>query len=116
MKFKLPTTRLGSLKKSADGKSNANRKNLLVTEEIQGKLEPKSEIVGQAPFPQVEKVNLDNETATVGGICEGKTEKAFLIFFKSGKQVWIPKSTIRSEFNPESNNMQQFTIDTWVLK
>ena len=53
---------------------------------------------------------------TVGGVCEGKTEKALLILFESGKQTWIPKSTIRSEFDPESSVMQQFTIDTWVLK
>ena len=85
-------------------------------EEIKGISEPKSLSNSQAPFPQVEKVNLDNETATVGGICEGKTEKALLIHFESGKQIWIPKSTIRSEFDPESSNTQQFTIDTWVLK
>ncbi len=106
----------GSFKKPAGEKSIAKKTDLIVTEEIKGMSKPESQILSQRPFPQVEKVNLDNETATVGGICEGKTEKALLILFGSGKEVWIPKSTIRSEFDPESSATQQFTIDTWVLK
>jgi len=106
----------GSFKKPAGEKSNAIKKDLLVTEEINGISEPKSQSTSQTPFLQVEKVNLDNQTATVEGICEGKTEKALLILFESGKQIWIPKSTIRSKFDPDSDNTQQFTIDTWVLK
>ncbi len=106
----------GSFKKPAGEKSNAIKTDLFVTEEINGISEPKSQITSQTPFLQVEKVNLDDETAKVGGICEGKTEKALLILFESGKQIWIPKSTIRSEYDPESSATQQFTIDTWVLK
>lgn len=59
---------------------------------------------------------LADETVTMRGICEGKTEKALLILFKSGKQTLIPKSAIRSDFDEESSDMQQFIIDIWVLK
>ena len=104
------------LKKTVGGESRIQKLELTVTEEIQGEQEVKSQITSKIPFPQVEKVNLDNETAELKGICEGKTEKALLILFESGKQIWIPKSTIRSEFDQESSATQDFTIDTWVLK
>ena len=78
--------------------------------------EPKSQTIGQAFSPQLEKINLDNETVKVRGICEGKTEKALLILFESGKQTWIPKSTIHSNYDLESSNTQKFTIDSWVLE
>ena len=100
------------VKKLVGVETRAQKPKLTISEEIQGKSLPESKIA----FPKVEKVNLENETATVEGICEGKTEKALLILFDSGKQIWIPKSTIRSEFDPESSGMQNFTIDTWVLK
>ncbi len=100
------------VKKLVSAETQAQKPELTVSEEIQGKLLLES----KNAFPKVEKVNLENETATVEGICEGKTDKALLILFDSGKQIWIPKSTIRSEFDQESSNMQQFTIDTWVLK
>ena len=104
------------LKKPVDAVSYSQKPELTITEEIKGQQEQKSQIPKHRSFPQVEKVNLDNETVTVEGICEGNTEKALLILFESGKEIWIPKSTIRSEFDQESSNTQQFTIDTWVLK
>jgi len=102
-----------SFKKSTGANTNAEISELVVTEETEGISEPKSSKTGQASPLQLEK---DPETTTVGGVCEGKTEKALLILFESGKQIWIPKSTIRSDFDSESSGMQQFTIDTWVLK
>ncbi len=104
------------LKKPVSAEIYPQKSELTVTEEIEGKIKLKSQSSSQKSFPQAEKVNLDNETATIDGICEGKTEKALLILFDSGKQIWIPKSTIRSEFDQDSSNTQQFTIDTWVLK
>ena len=104
------------VKKPVGVETYTQKSDLTITEEIQGKPEPKSPNSSQKPFPQADKVNLDNETATIGVICKGNTEKALLILFESGKEVWIPKSTIRSEFDQESSDTQQFTIDTWVLK
>jgi len=109
------STNIG-FKQSVGADSKVKNSGLIVTEEIKGKSEPKNLNSKQLPSPQLEKINLDDETAKVGGVCEGKTEKALLILFESGKQVWIPKSTIRSGFDEGSNKMQDFTIDTWVLK
>jgi len=105
-----------NVKKLVSAESKVRGSDLVVTEEIKGNSEPKTQNSSQAPPSQLEKVNLDNETAELKGICEGNTEKALLILFDNGKQVWIPKSTIRSKFDLESGNRQPFTIDTWVLK
>ena len=105
-----------SVKKPVSVENYPPESELTVTEEIHGKIKPKIQSLSQKSFPQAEKVNLDDETAILTGVCEGKTDKALLILFESGKQIWIPKSTIRSEFDQESSDTQKFTIDTWVLK
>ena len=56
------------------------------------------------------------ETVTIGGVCKGETEKALLIEFEGARQIWIPKSTIRSGFDPRSVAVQQFKIDTRALR
>ncbi len=106
----------GGFKKPAVIETNEQKSELLVTEETVGVSEPKNQTTSQVPPSQLEKINLDNESVKVRGICERKTEKALLILFESGKQIWIPKSTIHSNYDLESSNTQQFTIDTWVLK
>jgi len=61
--------------------------------------------------------NDDNkETARVSGAIKGETEKALLIIFGAGQEVWIPKSTIRSGYSSVNDRTQTFTIDSWVLK
>ena len=104
------------VKKLVSAETRAQKPELTMTEEIKGKSLPESKIAAKLPSLQVEKVNLENETAELKGICEGNTEKALLILFDNGKQIWIPKSTISSKFDLESSNRQSFTIDTWVLK
>lgn len=47
------------------------------------------------------------EEITIGGVCKGETEKALLIEFEGARQIWIPKSTIRSGFDPRSVAVQQ---------
>ena len=80
--------------------------------------QPESQIVAQASPTHLEKNKLTAETETleIKGVCESETEKALLIEFEDARQVWIPKSTIRSRFDPESGAVQRFTIDAWVLK
>jgi len=56
------------------------------------------------------------ETAVLTGVCEGETEKALLIAFEGKKAIWVPKSTIRSDYDSESTASQKFEIDTWILK
>jgi RNase P/RNase MRP subunit p29 len=55
------------------------------------------------------------ERIEIEGIVEGSTEKAVRINFGEGKEVWIPKSTIHSDFKLERGSKQTFIIDSWVL-
>jgi len=58
----------------------------------------------------------NSEASQVTGIIEGETEKALLINFKNGKELWVPKSTIRSNYDQSKNISQTFIIDEWLLK
>lgn len=56
------------------------------------------------------------ETTVLEGRCSSETQKALLIAFEGKKEIWVPKSTIRSSFDPESDDIQKFEIDTWILE
>ena len=45
------------------------------------------------------------------------TEKALLLVFENSLEAWVPLSAIHNEYNEnESENVQGFLIDTWLLK
>ena len=59
---------------------------------------------------------LFDDASNIDGIISGESEKALLINFNSGKEIWIPKSTIHCQYTPKKNLVQKFLIDNWVLK
>ena len=65
---------------------------------------------------QLKNTSNDKEKNTVEGALKGETQKAVLIVFPSGQEVWFPKSTIHSDFKPNQNINQRFLIDSWILK
>jgi hypothetical protein len=69
-------------------------------------------------FPSVKEsiVQNDNEVSNINGVIEGETEKALLIQFEEDKEIWIPKSVIRSNYNSVNDITQNFIIDNWILK
>ncbi len=58
----------------------------------------------------------DNEVSQINGVIEGETEKALLIQFSNDKEIWIPKSVIRSNYDSSNDISQNFMIDNWILK
>jgi hypothetical protein len=52
----------------------------------------------------------------VQGKIIAETEKAVRIHFLSEQEMWIPKSTVASEFNSQRDTFQPFSIHTWVLE
>jgi len=71
----------------------------------------------------INKINIKSDRSEnnekkkrINGVIKGETEKALLIQFDSNSEIWIPKSTIHSNFNIEKNITQDFTIDTWILQ
>jgi len=59
----------------------------------------------------------ESEVSQLKGVIEGETEKALLIQFNEDKEVWIPKSIIRSDYDTSVKvSTQNFLIDDWILK
>ena len=44
-----------------------------------------------------------------------KTEKALLVSFINGRENWVPKSVIHSEFDVHSSSIQEFAIAKWFI-
>ena len=45
------------------------------------------------------------------------TDKAILLIFANGKEVWFPKSTIYCDFDPKLNtHEQEFLVENWILE
>ncbi|MGV9174117.1 MAG: hypothetical protein ACOC44_05450 [Promethearchaeia archaeon] len=63
-----------------------------------------------------EKRTFTQGKSRLDGAITGKTAKALLIRFEGGKEEWIPKSTIHSEYENEEGVIQPFLIDNWVLE
>jgi hypothetical protein len=57
-----------------------------------------------------------SQSLNLRGKIKHGTEKALLITFNNGRESWVPKSLIFSDFNINSNNIQDFTIPKWFLE
>ena len=75
---------------------------------------PTTTLPSQEPI-QLSEESIGADTASVKGEIKAETEKALLIVFDSGKEKWIPKSTIKSEYTAQIGVSQTFTISTWAL-
>ena len=64
----------------------------------------------------IKNEKMKDEKAIITGHIKAETGKALLIVFASGQEVWIPKSTIHSEYKPEVGVDQSFLTDSWILK
>jgi hypothetical protein len=62
------------------------------------------------------KERIDKDTRIISGVIQGETEKALKVLFEGGRELWIPKSTIHSSYMGDSDKLQKFEIDTWILK
>lgn len=56
------------------------------------------------------------ETTIIEGVIKNSTEKALFIEFTPEHEVWIPKSTLHSDYDVKNEKVQSFEIDTWILK
>ncbi len=77
-----------------------------------------NQLSGSVDLPTVKESieHKENEVMKINGVIEGETEKALLIQFNNDKEVWIPKSVIRSNYNSSNDISQNFIIDNWILK
>ena len=59
---------------------------------------------------------VDNEKTSIKGSIKAETEKALLIVFSNGQEVWIPKSIIHSKFLSDSSSDQEFIVNSWIVE
>jgi len=59
----------------------------------------------------------NNSKQVIKARIKKSTDKAILLIFGNGSEVWIPKSKIHCEFDPKQNSYQQeFFIESWILE
>lgn len=63
-----------------------------------------------------QETKVDKEKTNIKGSIKAETEKALLIVFNNGQEVWIPKSIIHSKFLSDSSSDQEFIINSWILE
>jgi len=64
----------------------------------------------------LEKVKGNKNVTEIKAVIKKCTEKALLLQFDSGKEVWTPRSIIYSKYDDkEVSNEQKFMIESWIL-
>jgi len=58
----------------------------------------------------------EGKTSQIEGSIKNSTDKALLINFNNDNEIWIPRSTIKSNYNIEDDSNQTFLIEEWILK
>jgi len=64
----------------------------------------------------VEQVDTEKEVNNVKAIITSETQKALLLQYNDGDEVWTPKSIINSQYGPKEKGRQTFSIESWFLK
>jgi hypothetical protein len=63
------------------------------------------------------KTNIqNNEKIEINGIIKAETDKALLLGFKSGQDLWFPKSIIYSNYESLIGRNQTFLTEKWILE
>ena len=62
------------------------------------------------------EIKVDKEKTRIKGSIKTETEKALLIIFYNGQEVWIPKSGIHSKFLSDLGVDQEFIVNSWILE
>jgi len=52
----------------------------------------------------------------INEVIKGETEKVILLQMNNDNEHWIPKSTIKSNYNSVEGTKQSFIIDSWILE
>ena len=64
----------------------------------------------------IKKNDSEKEKIKITGFIKTETEKALLLVFKNGQEIWIPKSTIHSNYKHVIDVNQTLIIDNWILQ
>ena len=60
--------------------------------------------------------NISELNTIISGYHAEENEKAVRIRLLGGNSFWVPKRYINSRFSADGEIMQEFSIETWILK
>jgi hypothetical protein len=72
------------------------------------------DIIENSPTSKSDSHN--NRKTIINGSIKAETEKALLLILDSGKEIWIPKSIIYSDFKSKTGINQSFLTENWILE
>ncbi|MFX1313740.1 MAG: hypothetical protein ACFFHD_14210 [Promethearchaeota archaeon] len=64
----------------------------------------------------VEEKKIDDNITSIKGKIKNETDAALYIEFDPEQELWVAKSKIRSDFDPQNQEFQEFLIDSWILR
>jgi hypothetical protein len=62
------------------------------------------------------KIIREQAVKKMQGSITGETDKALRVTVENGDEIWIPKSTIKSQYDVETTLKQTFLIDSWFIE
>lgn len=92
-----------------------NSDNLMIREEII-EVPEKHQKIKQVVEKSDKKKAINKKSIQIKGSIMGSSDKALLIMFENNLEVWLPRSTIHSDYKIEKKGIQEFSIDTWILE
>jgi hypothetical protein len=116
-KIEFATGSILKLSDSGNGKISKEEypDNLVIKEEII-EVPEKHQKVKKNVKTSDKKKSINNKTTWIKGSIMGSSDKALLIMFENNLEVWLPRSTIHSDYKIENKGIQEFSIDAWILK
>jgi hypothetical protein len=84
--------------------------------ESKNRPEKRIRLKGKISTEVVQPHKQNDQTIPIEGTIKGETQKALLINFDDEHKLWIPKSAISCDYNPEIDMAQTFRIATWLLR
>jgi hypothetical protein len=112
-KIEFSTTNLSFNKRFSGNQNNIVTQEEFTSEKINLADIDNNEIANRVT---IDKLETSKKTNELKGSIKGETEKALLIQLENKSELWIPKSTIHSRFDNTKNIVQNFLIDSWILK
>lgn len=90
---------------------------LVVSEQIiEGRAESDSPKIKMNSKMVNKKNKSSNKTTKLQGKITGTSEKALLLMFGNNTEVWIPRSSVHSNYDATNQDLQEFTIENWILE
>ncbi|MFO7797987.1 MAG: hypothetical protein ACQERB_13420 [Promethearchaeati archaeon] len=90
------------------------KKNTNYNQKLPGQIRVEESIEPLSSNPHKTNKNNEKVSKVIANI-KKETEKALLLKLTSGNEIWIPKSSIKSNFIVKKDISQTFLVDEWII-